>query len=254
MPFTKGIISWNKGLTKETSQKLATSAQKISQKNKGHHYSPSTEFKNGLIPWNKGLTKKSSPIVAKYATKLKGKHHSAHSEEWRKRHREWMTGENNPNARWMKLSEEEARKIFEDYKQSGLNIRAFAKKARGSEEALINLFKRHFPDEYVTLIEEKQCRKATMYQRGRAFEYRVRDIFMKDGYFVLRSPRSKGPVDLVAMKKGEILLVQCKLGQNYLSKKERRVLVELANSLGAKPLLVHRESHEAKIIDLGAED
>ena len=41
---------------------------------------------------------------------------------------------------------------------------------------------------------------ATNYQRGRAFEYRVRDKLKKDGaVYVLRAAQSKGIVDLLAL-------------------------------------------------------
>lgn len=48
------------------------------------------------------------------------------------------------------------------------------------------------------------------YVNGRSFEYRVRDLFEAKGYFVMRSAGSRTPVDLVALKDGEILLIQCK--------------------------------------------
>jgi len=50
----------------------------------------------------------------------------------------------------------------------------------------------------------------TAYQRGRAFEYLIRAKLRDLGFFVVRSAQSKGPVDLVAIRKDVTWLVQCK--------------------------------------------
>ena len=45
-----GRTSWNKGIPmKESSKKL------VSDKKKGKHYSPLTQFVKGITPWNKGI-------------------------------------------------------------------------------------------------------------------------------------------------------------------------------------------------------
>ena len=74
------------------------------------------------------------------------------------------------------------------------------------------------------------------YRKGRAFEWRVRDYLRGKGYLVVRSAASKGPFDLVALRKGEVLLVQCKY-HGYISKKERETLVRVARMVGAIPVL-----------------
>lgn len=74
------------------------------------------------------------------------------------------------------------------------------------------------------------------YVTGRNFEYRTRDYLKDREFFVIRSPVSKSPVDLVAVRKGEVLFVQCKKG-GYLPKHEWNPLLELAESVGAKPIL-----------------
>lgn len=54
---TKGLLKgWNKGLTKETDERVLKSSisNKNSEKRKGKHYSPETEFKKGMITWNVG--------------------------------------------------------------------------------------------------------------------------------------------------------------------------------------------------------
>lgn len=68
LPTSIGHTPWNKGLTKETSEKVKKSAEKqkgrkvsqelretLSIRSKGKHYSPSTEWKKGHKNWNTGL-------------------------------------------------------------------------------------------------------------------------------------------------------------------------------------------------------
>lgn len=50
----------------------------------------------------------------------------------------------------------------------------------------------------------------TNYRNGTVFEYAVRNKLRNDGYEVFRSAGSKTKVDLIAIKHGQILLVQCK--------------------------------------------
>jgi Holliday junction resolvase len=47
------------------------------------------------------------------------------------------------------------------------------------------------------------------YERGRAFEYRVKQYLEKQGYFVVRSAGSHFP-DLIAVKHGKVLAVEVK--------------------------------------------
>jgi Holliday junction resolvase len=49
------------------------------------------------------------------------------------------------------------------------------------------------------------------YRKGRRLEYVVRDMFRRRGWFVVRAAASK-PVDLVCLKNGEVVLVECKYG------------------------------------------
>ena len=96
----------------------------------------------------------------------------------------------------------------------------------------------------------------TSYEKGRRFEYRVRDFLKNKDYFVLRSPRSKGPVDLVAIRKGEILFIQCK-SWGCIDKEEKEQLISLAKSVGAMPLMVHRRpkppNYPIRFVDLNLE-
>lgn len=57
----------------------------------------------------------------------------------------------------------------------------------------------------------------TNYERGRRIKYRLHKIFREDGWMVARSAGSKGPVDLVAVRRHpllpnltEVVLIQVK--------------------------------------------
>lgn len=69
------------------------------------------------------------------------------------------------------------------------------------------------------------------YRKGRRFEYRVRDHLESRGWVVLRCSRSR-PFDLVALKEGMILLIECKLNGRACGA-QRRMQEELASRAGA---------------------
>lgn len=79
----------------------------------------------------------------------------------------------------------------------------------------------------------------THYASGRAFEYRVRDELRGDGYFVVRSAGSKGIVDIVAIRPGQILLVQCK-NSGVLPPQEWNELYRLGLTIGAMPIMARK--------------
>ena len=88
------------------------------------------------------------------------------------------------------------------------------------------------------------------YAKGRRFEWSVKDLLEARGWIVVRAARSK-PVDLVAMKDGRILLIECKYDSS-ISKDGRRLLLELAERAGAKPILAKKRRYERglRLIDL----
>ena len=84
------------------------------------------------------------------------------------------------------------------------------------------------------------------YVRGRRFEYKVKKLLEERGYIVVRSAASKGPFDLVALRFGEILLIQCKLDGN-LSKAEKQQMIAAARVAGGKPLLAIKDKRTGEI-------
>lgn len=85
---------------------------------------------------------------------------------------------------------------------------------------------------------------ATNYERGRAFEYRVRDKLLEMGAtYVMRAAQSKGKVDLLAlwpMIPYEAIfgpwIIQCKR-DGRLSAEESAELIRISMETGAVPML-----------------
>lgn len=78
------------------------------------------------------------------------------------------------------------------------------------------------------------------YAKGRRFEYAVRDALVEDGYEILRSAGSKTKIDLVAIKQGELLFVQCK-EDGRCGPEERSKLIGLSRMVGALPIVAYKE-------------
>ena len=78
----------------------------------------------------------------------------------------------------------------------------------------------------------------TEYDKGRRFEWKTRDDLTPNGYEVLRAAGSKGgtKIDLVAMKPGQLLFIQCK-ENGKLGPAEWNRVYEVAGWVGAIPLL-----------------
>jgi Holliday junction resolvase len=145
-----------------------------------------------------------------------------------KRKKTWL-------AVWKYVGEESARIIFEQFKQSPLGLGKFCAKRGYDDLGFAQCMKLHFFDEWEHVIEAKQI-KQTKYKYGRQFEYRVRDHLRAEGYFAQRSPASKTPIDITAIKPGVVLLVQCKRNAS-LRPGEWNELFDLAMSCGAIPVM-----------------
>jgi Holliday junction resolvase len=73
------------------------------------------------------------------------------------------------------------------------------------------------------------------YRKGRRLEYEVRDLFASRGWLVVRAAASK-PVDLVCIRQGQVVLVECKYNDRP-SSQELEKLGEVARVTGARVLL-----------------
>lgn len=78
----------------------------------------------------------------------------------------------------------------------------------------------------------------THYAAGTRFEHKVRDDLDANGYEVIRAAGSKGSskVDLIGIKPGQLLLIQCKRAGTLPPDEWDRVY-EVAGWVGAVPLL-----------------
>ena len=93
---------------------------------------------------------------------------------------------------------------------------------------------------------------AVSYRKGRRLEHRVRDIFRRRGWVVVRAAGSK-PVDLVCLKRGEAVLVECKYGVTAARWSEVAPLLDIAYTAGARPVLaVAGKRGEVRMIDVEA--
>lgn len=141
-------------------------------------------------------------------------------------------------------SDPEIRKLWEEYKGGRKTIEDFAKSHGYGLNIVRELFRTSYPDEWADEIERRKS-KSKMYQKGRAFEYRIRDLLTLNKFWVLRSPQSKSPADLCALKRGRILLVQCKVSKSYMKARDWEQLATLADSVGAEAVLAYRNSGKA---------
>lgn len=131
--------------------------------------------------------------------------------------------------------------LLDDLKNSRLPIFEYCKRNKINYWEMKRVMDTSRPAEYAELVESKLASLSKRYKQGRQFEYEVRNYYRNKDYFVLRSPASLGPVDLVALKMNEILLIQCKVRHRYLRPKAKELIIELAKSIGAKPMIAYRD-------------
>lgn len=81
--------------------------------------------------------------------------------------------------------------------------------------------------------------------RGTAFERKVAAHLETDGYLVIRAAGSHGAADLIALKPGQVLFVQVKLGgAGACAPAEWNLFYQLATSVGAMPVLAYRPGRQ----------
>jgi len=148
---------------------------------------------------------------------------------------------------WKYMTESAARVLLTRFQRQRKSASVFCKRAGFEMGSFGSTMRRFFPDEWDLAVETNQP-KQSLYRFGRAFEYRVRDALRGFGYFVLRSPQSKSPLDLIAIKRGVVLFVQCKR-HGVLNPGEWNQIFDLAQSVGAIPIMVEiSEQHRGEIL------
>lgn len=81
------------------------------------------------------------------------------------------------------------------------------------------------------------------YQAGANFERRVVKELEAQGWDCFRSAGSHGYADVIALKAGEIRLIQCQL-DNYFPPAKREVLIDGARRNGVQGFLAWREGRK----------
>jgi len=93
----------------------------------------------------------------------------------------------------------------------------------------------------------KRTRRRVSYHIGARFERKVKKWLESQGWWVIRSAGSKGPVDLVAYKEGpKLLFIQCKKGKSVGSSAISE-LYDAADQYGFTPYACVATLKEGKI-------
>jgi len=80
----------------------------------------------------------------------------------------------------------------------------------------------------------------------------VKAFLERDGFYVIRSAGSHGVADLVAVRVGEVLFIQCK-ANGRLSADERMRLTDAAQRAGAIPVLASKDGRRLVMHRLSGE-
>jgi Holliday junction resolvase len=81
----------------------------------------------------------------------------------------------------------------------------------------------------------------TLYERGGYYERKTAELFRAEGYRCWQSRGSRGFADVLAIKPGQIVLIQVKSGTKEISGAEWTGLWQLAAELGSVPVVAHWE-------------
>lgn len=137
---------------------------------------------------------------------------------------------------WKGLNEGTARAWWEKFKTSHLTVGRWCEEQGVDDLGFSRSMQEHFPDEWEHVLEAKNTAD-TPYRTGRKVEYAVRFDLISRGYpIVMRAAQSKGPADLIAIKTGTIMLIQCKKAL-AMPTGEWNVLLSLAMSIAAVPVM-----------------
>ena len=86
------------------------------------------------------------------------------------------------------------------------------------------------------------------YAKGARFERRVKRYLEGKGFLVLRAAGSK-PVDLVGIRRGEVIIVECKSDEKNLRRGDLEALRRLSEGSGARPLIATRKVRRLIFLD-----
>jgi Holliday junction resolvase len=140
---------------------------------------------------------------------------------------------------WKHITGHAALVVWEDFKASKHGVKAYCTYRGYDDLGFARSMKEWFGAEWDAVVEAKQP-KSGRYAQGRRFEYRCRDFLTERGWYVIRAPQSRGAADLVAIKDGTVLFVQCKAGTSWIGVEEWNKLYDLAVGLGVTPVVAER--------------
>lgn len=146
-----------------------------------------------------------------------------------------------PRSKLKNMSDDAISVAWEDYKHTRFKMSEYCRRNGYDNDAFANLMKERFFSEYDDVMESKLT-KCTKYATGRNFEYRAKKHLESKGYFVMRAPQSKGPVDLIAYHNKECLFVQCKIG-SWHQVQPWNEFYNLASSHGAEPIFCTKKEN-----------
>ena len=87
------------------------------------------------------------------------------------------------------------------------------------------------------------------YSKGANFERRVRKHLEKQGWVVFRSAGSHSPADLIALRTGEVMLIQCQLSKPF--PRDKGLALELLRlELNCQICFAWREGRKLKLEEL----
>lgn len=140
--------------------------------------------------------------------------------------------------KWKDVPDSVFAPIWEDFKKSRFGVTEYCRRKHYNIQSFTDAMRRCFPDEYDVVVASKQTKKP-QYKRGRDFEYQVLKDMTAHGYYAMRSPASKSPVDVYCFAKGELVFIQCKL-HGALQVAEWNEFLEFCESLGAVPIMAEK--------------
>jgi Holliday junction resolvase len=86
----------------------------------------------------------------------------------------------------------------------------------------------------------------TNYQKGDHFEKRVLGDLRTQGYVAWQTRGSKSPADIIALKSGQVLLVQVKSGAGMMAHEDWNTLYDLAERVAGHAILAERVSRKIR--------
>lgn len=87
------------------------------------------------------------------------------------------------------------------------------------------------------------------YVKGAKFERRVRDHFVRRGFYVIRSAGSKGLFDLIAIRADIVVGIQAKL-DGYLAPNLRNAMIEIGRTHNILPVFAYRVGNKLVLREL----